>query len=113
MLVYESSSFDLLIYPHVGEAKATTYWCFMDMCEEGRKAITELLLSCSGMTGRFQEEEVFIFPDELYVNSNEKCCQFTAESKTTHSPLIYCILKSISQTTHMMLVTPEGTVSKA
>lgn len=49
------------------------------------------------MTGRFQEEEVFIFPDELYVNSDEKCCHFIAKSKPTYSPLIYCILKSINQ----------------
>lgn len=87
--------------------------CFTDACEEGRDAIPQLLLSCSGMTGRFQAEEVFIFPDESYANSDEKCCHFVVKSKTTHSPLIYCILKSISQTRHVTLVTPEGTVSKA
>lgn len=71
--------------------------CFMDVYEKGRDEITELLLSHSGMTGRVQEGEVFIIPDKLYVNSDEKCCHSNAKSKTTHSPLIYCILKSISQ----------------
>lgn len=70
----------------------------MDVCKKGRVEITELLLSRSGMTGRVQEEEVFIIPDKLYVNSDEKWCHFNAKSKTTHLPLIYCILKSISQT---------------
>lgn len=69
----------------------------MDVCKKGRDEITELLLSHSGMTGRVQEEEMLIIPDELEMNSNEKCCHSNAKSKTTHSPLIYCILKSISQ----------------
>ena len=87
--------------------------CFTDACEEGTDVITDLQLSHSGMTGKFQEGEVFMLPDKLHGNSDEKCCHFIAKSKTTHSPLIYCILKSISQTRHMTLVTPEGTVSKA
>lgn len=60
----------------------------MDVFGKGRDEITELLLSRSGMTGRVQEEEVFIIPDKLYVNSSEKCCHSNAESKTAHSPLI-------------------------
>lgn len=37
----------------------------MDVCKKDRDEITELLLSRSGMTGRVQEEEVFIIPDKL------------------------------------------------